>query len=50
MSFLIEHIEGHTAVLTINNPPANTWTAESLNELRLKVEELNNDPISMPWY
>ncbi|BCV53300.1 enoyl-CoA hydratase [Shewanella algae] len=44
MSFLIEHIEGHTAVLTINNPPANTWTAESLNELRLKVEELNNDP------
>ncbi|GAB1104779.1 MAG: enoyl-CoA hydratase [Shewanella algae] len=44
MFFLIEHIEGHTAVLTINNPPANTWTAESLNELRLKVEELNNDP------
>ncbi|MGI2854638.1 enoyl-CoA hydratase [Shewanella algae] len=44
MSFLIEHIEGHTAVLTINNPPANTWSAESLNELRLKVEELNNDP------
>ncbi|WP_335920668.1 enoyl-CoA hydratase [Shewanella algae] len=44
MSCLIEHIEGHTAVLTINNPPANTWTAESLNELRLKVEELNNDP------
>lgn len=44
MSFLIEHIEGHTAVLTINNPPANTWTAESLNELSLKVEELNNDP------
>jgi len=44
MSFLIEHFEGHTAVLTINNPPANTWTAESLNELRLKVEELNNDP------
>lgn len=44
MSFLIEHIEGHTAVLIINNPPANTWTAESLNELRLKVEELNNDP------
>lgn len=41
---MIEHIEGHTAVLTINNPPANTWTAESLNELRLKVEELNNDP------
>lgn len=32
---MIEHrIEGHTAVITINNPAANTWTPESLDALR----------------
>lgn len=41
MAFLIERIEGNTAVLTISNPPANTWTRESLNELKEKVLELN---------
>lgn len=35
--------QGHTAVLTINNPPANTWTAESLTALRDLVLELNAD-------
>lgn len=35
--------EGHTAVLTINNPPANTFTAESLLSLKNLVSELNDD-------
>jgi enoyl-CoA hydratase/carnithine racemase len=34
---------GHTAIITMNNPPANTWTPESLNELKNLVEELNRD-------
>ncbi|WP_417355252.1 enoyl-CoA hydratase [Gallaecimonas pentaromativorans] len=34
-------IDGHVAVLTLNNPPANTWTAESLRGLAATVEELN---------
>ncbi|MCK7549449.1 enoyl-CoA hydratase [Marinobacter koreensis] len=32
---------GHIAVLTMNNPPANTWTADSLNLLIDIVENLN---------
>ncbi|WP_338592723.1 enoyl-CoA hydratase [Shewanella khirikhana] len=43
MAFLIERIEGNTAILTISNPPANTWTRESLNELKEKVLELNDN-------
>jgi enoyl-CoA hydratase/carnithine racemase len=35
--------EGHTAVLTINNPPANTFTAESLLSLKERVRALNDD-------
>jgi len=35
---------GHTAIVTLNNPPANTWTPESLNYLREIVGELNADP------
>ena len=31
----------HIATITIDNPPANTWTYESLTELRTLVEELN---------
>jgi enoyl-CoA hydratase/carnithine racemase len=31
----------HTAVLTLANPPANTWTADSLRGLRRLVEDLN---------
>ncbi|MCZ4336449.1 enoyl-CoA hydratase [Shewanella colwelliana] len=41
MTAIIEKIVGHTAVLTMNNPPANTWTAESLQLLKQKVTELN---------
>lgn len=33
----------HTAVITIANPPANTWTKESLTLLRDMVRELNAD-------
>ena len=35
--------KGHVAILTMNNPPANTWTSESLKALKLIVEELNQD-------
>ena len=39
---MIEHrIEGHTAFLTINSPPANTWTPESLRQLEKLVGDLN---------
>ena len=33
----------HTAVITMNNPPANTWTPDSLNYLKQLVEELTED-------
>ncbi|GIU23535.1 enoyl-CoA hydratase [Shewanella sp. MBTL60-007] len=42
-SLLIEQIVGHTAVISMNNPPANTWTAESLQELKQKVLALNEN-------
>lgn len=41
MDYLVERIEGNTAILTMNNPPANTWTAQSLQALKAKVLELN---------
>ncbi|MEH6822849.1 MAG: enoyl-CoA hydratase [Motiliproteus sp.] len=34
---------GHTALLTMNNPPANTWTEASLKALKATVEGLNDD-------
>ncbi|MYM64295.1 enoyl-CoA hydratase [Pseudomaricurvus sp. HS19] len=34
---------GHTAIITFNNPPANTWTPESLAYLKQLVEDLNAD-------
>lgn len=34
---------GHVAILTFNNPPANTWTPESLKYLETLVAELNAD-------
>ena len=40
---IIERIEGHTAILTLNNPPANTWTAASLQALKHKILELNQN-------
>lgn len=36
-------IEGHIAVVTMSNPPANTWTKETLTQLRDMVEDLNNN-------
>ena len=38
-----ERIEGHTAFLTIDNPPANTWTPEGLHAFRAIVERLDAD-------
>lgn len=34
---------GHCAIITMNNPPANTWTHESLTLLRDMVLALNED-------
>ena len=34
---------GHTAQVTIDNPPANTWDREGLIGLRLLVEHLDRD-------
>lgn len=41
MAQLQLEIKGHTALITIDNPPANTWTAETLTQLRDLVRELN---------
>ncbi len=35
--------QGNIAVITMNNPPANTWTEESLKGLVTVVNELNED-------
>ena len=35
-------IDSHQALLTINNPPANTWDGASLTLLRDTVAELND--------
>ncbi len=43
MTAIIETIEGNTAVLTLNNPPAHTWTAESLSLLKSIVLRLNDN-------
>ena len=41
---MIKHeIRGHTALVTIDNPPANTWTPESLTALEALVGQLNAD-------
>lgn len=34
---------GHTALLTINNPPANTWDRESLIGLKQLIDHLDRD-------
>ena len=36
-------IRGHTALVTIDNPGANTWDRESLPALKDLVEKLNED-------
>lgn len=33
----------HTVLLTLNNPPANTWNEENLTGLKALIEELNTD-------
>ena len=35
--------QGHTAVVTLSNPPAHTWTAESLSGLTRLVRDLEAD-------
>jgi hypothetical protein len=41
---MIRHeIRGHTAFITIDNPPANTWTPEDLRPIEGLVGELNAD-------
>lgn len=41
MAQLQLELKGHTALVTIDNPPANTWTAQTLTQLRDMVRELN---------
>lgn len=41
--FLKVEVIAHTAVVTFNNPPAHTWTAQSLADLRDLVLSLNED-------
>lgn len=36
-------IDGHTAIVTLANPPANTWTRDSLAALRDLVRDLDAD-------
>lgn len=40
---LLVEKQGHTAIITMNNPPANTWTVESLKQLTDLVAQLNTD-------
>lgn len=37
-------MRGHTALLTIANPPANTWDRESLADLERIIGQLNENP------
>lgn len=43
MSQLKLEKRGHTALITISNPPANTWTRETLTQLRDAVRSLADD-------
>jgi len=36
-------IEGHVAVITMTNPPANTWTRQSLDALAQLIQAFNAD-------
>jgi enoyl-CoA hydratase/carnithine racemase len=40
---ITHNIEGHTAFITIDNPPANTWTPEGLRALESLIGRLNAD-------
>ena len=43
MSAIKAEQHGHVALLTLNNPPANTWTADSLIQFKAIIESLNAD-------
>lgn len=43
MTQLTTDIDGNTAIITINNPPANTWDEDELNELKNQIIELNEN-------
>lgn len=46
----IEHtIQNHVAMITMNNPPANTWTADSLHALKALVCTLNQNKDVYAW-
>jgi len=40
---LLVEKRGHVTVVTLNNPPAHTWTPESLRAMKALVAELNAD-------
>jgi len=41
---MIKHeIHGHTAFITLDNPPASTWTPEGLTAIEKLIAELNED-------
>ena len=40
---LLSERRGHSLLLTINNPPANTWNKENLGALKSVVEQSNQD-------
>ena len=43
-------LQGHTALVTVDNPGTNTWDTESLPALKELVEKLTPIKISMHWY
>ncbi len=36
-------IQDHVALITMSNPPANTWTRDSLDDLSTLVHELTDN-------
>ena len=42
-SLIESTIDGNIAILKINNPPANTWTKESLGQLKSIIATLNDN-------
>ena len=42
-------IENNTALITINNPPANTWDLESLGFLEETINNLNNNKTDLSF-
>ncbi len=43
MSQLIVNKKGHVAHITMHNPPANTWTLQTLDMLSTTIDKLNQD-------